>query len=87
MREHSQVESGGWQAQDLSILREQAYADDAHVYVRYRTHPLNILVPVGFWWWALDLEAVQFEAEEIIRREVHLDRTKITGAIEGVKGN
>lgn len=42
------------QAQDATILREQAYADDSQLDVRYRTHQLYTVDPVDFQQWTLD---------------------------------
>ncbi len=43
------------QGQDPRILREQAYADAAHLDVRYRTHQLYTVDPVSFGRWTLEL--------------------------------
>jgi SAM-dependent methyltransferase len=40
--------------QDPAILREEAYADDAHLDVRRRTHQLYTLDPVHFGRWTLE---------------------------------
>jgi SAM-dependent methyltransferase len=39
---------------DQKLLREEAYADDRHLDVRYRTHQLYTLDPVDFVAWTLD---------------------------------
>ena len=42
------------QGQNPKILREQAYADDSYLDVRYRTHQLYTLDPVDFGRWTLE---------------------------------
>ena len=48
------VEPGFHRGQDPAILREQAYADDARLDVRRRTHELYTLDPVDFARWTLE---------------------------------
>ena len=54
MGNQQQTEEGAWLSQDRTILREQAYADDTHLDVRYRTHELYTVDPVDFGQWTLD---------------------------------
>jgi ubiquinone/menaquinone biosynthesis C-methylase UbiE len=42
------------QIQDQKVLREEAYADDSHLDVRYRTHQLHTVDPVDFGRWTLE---------------------------------
>jgi len=42
------------QGQDRKILREQEYADDAHLDIRQRTHKLYTINPVNFGRWTLE---------------------------------
>ena len=48
------LEGGFHPGQDPAILREQAYADDARLDVRRRTHQLYTLDPVDFGRWTLE---------------------------------
>jgi ubiquinone/menaquinone biosynthesis C-methylase UbiE len=47
---------------DPRILREQEYADDSHLDVRYRTHQLYTLDPVDFGRWTL--ERLEWQGDE-----------------------
>jgi SAM-dependent methyltransferase len=54
MIEQRSLEPGFRPGQDPAILREQAYADDARLDVRRRTHELYTLDPVDFGRWTLE---------------------------------
>ena len=47
---------------DPRVLREQEYADDSHLDVRYRTHQLYTLDPVDFGRWTL--ERLEWQGDE-----------------------
>ena len=48
------MSNDSWQMKDPTILREQAYADDAHLDIRRRTHQLYTVDPVDFGRWTLE---------------------------------
>jgi ubiquinone/menaquinone biosynthesis C-methylase UbiE len=43
-----------YQGQDPKILKEQEYADDSQLDIRYRTHQLHTIDPVNFGQWTLE---------------------------------
>jgi SAM-dependent methyltransferase len=52
--QHQQQDNPAQPGQDPTILRQQAYADDSQLDIRYRTHQLYTVDPVDFGRWTLE---------------------------------
>jgi SAM-dependent methyltransferase len=64
MSTQSHRQSSGCPGTDPAILREQAYADDALLNVRRRTHQLYTVNPVDFGRWTL--EQLSLKGDEVV---------------------